>query len=1019
MRYGIICFFVLLFISAAQPQTYPIVDYKQQFIFTQSQIVFISQDSYGFIWVGTANGAFRYDGEEWLNFSIKNGLPDNQVISIVEDDSLRLWIGTGFGLACLDISNYYNPRFINTELCRSFKHQIHTMYFWKNTLWIGTALEGLYRLKNGKIIPSEPDSPFNAPVTIFGIGEINKNNLGIVIPDSGVYIVDSDFKILRKINDFDGDIPVSLSTNNQDQPVLVGGVENLYWLDLEKGRGEPLLPVSITGKKTYFYDIHYDASKTAWAATDRGVITWSPGRAEIISESNGLPSRFIREVFIDRENNVWIGSYSSGLFKLSKREAIAYGKDNGLESGVVNTIINETGNRKLIGTDAGIFKIENDRLSRDERFRRLDELVIWKIFKDHDNNIWIGGENFLCLFKNNKLYTNPYPRISKNMITFDIFQSTSGIYWFGTTDGLFKLQNNHLELIQEINGIPVKNVSVIEEISDGSLYFGTNYGIIHHTGEKDIYYTPENGLPARLINDVYQAGDGTVWMGSDYGLVKKTNNHFELFGEEIGLNGISITQILEDSKGVLWLCTENGLHKFENNKISAVITQKDGLVGDEFVTHSSSLIDSDGRFWLGLFGGLSVINPERTLKAPAAPPKILLKKAQAYKSQNQIHSFMDYEVPSIPFGLKNIIFDFTGLYFHTEQDLSFRYRLAGLENEWSDINRAGEVRYHNLWPGRYKLEVLGILNGKICGNKLEKEFVIDRPFWLEIWFILIVTTLIFALVYLAINFQQKRIKRQKLVLERKIQNRTKELAITKAQLESIIDHAGSAIVTVNLKGKINTWNKKAETMFGYSLAEMANRSISRIDLENDIYPFSEILAEVDKSGELNQLELKKLTRENKEIDLMITCTHLKNDEVYTLVMDDFTERNQLMQSVLNREKLLGAIGALNKLLATLSHYINNALMAISGMAQLSRLDRSYMTKLIETSESQTVRIKAVMHSLADLVQSLNLKTKNYVGDEYQLYDIEKEIQAYTEMISKKSNTPFIPPGNKMDSNDIY
>jgi PAS domain S-box-containing protein len=270
--------------------------------------------------------------------------------------------------------------------------------------------------------------------------------------------------------------------------------------------------------------------------------------------------------------------------------------------------------------------------------------------------------------------------------------------------------------------------------------------------------------------------------------------------------------------------------------------------------------------------------------------------------------------------------------------------------------------------------------------------------------------------------QSKRITRRQKRLEKLINFRTKELVRTKAQMENIIEYAGSPIITVNRTGKVLTWNKRAEEVFGYTKIEIAELNIKSLDLAEDNYPFFDILNETDNSGQMYQLELKKLTKDKKEVELMITTSHLKDDERFTIVMEDFTARNQLVQSLINRENLLGAIGALNKLLATLSHYINNALMAITGMSQLSKMDPKFMNRFMETTDNQALRIQAVIKSLSDLVQTLNLKTRQYVGKQSFLFDIEKEIENYIKLIGKDleiSENASPLPSDSMDSNDVY
>ena len=108
--------------------------------------------------------------------------------------------------------------------------------------------------------------------------------------------------------------------------------------------------------------------------------------------------------------------------------------------------------------------------------------------------------------------------------------------------------------------------------------------------------------------------------------------------------------------------------------------------------------------------------------------------------------------------------------------------------------------------------------------------------------------------------------------------------------------------------------------------------------------------------------------------------------------------------ILNRkdrkEKMLAGYEAINNLLVTLSHHINNSTASISGMAQLAEIDGKYNKKFVEVTNFQVFRIQAVLKSLGNLVDRLNLKTKNYVGDSESLFDIDDEIASFISTMDK-------------------
>ena len=70
------------------------------------------------------------------------------------------------------------------------------------------------------------------------------------------------------------------------------------------------------------------------------------------------------------------------------------------------------------------------------------------------------------------------------------------------------------------------------------------------------------------------------------------------------------------------------------------------------------------------------------------------------------------------------------------------------------------------------------------------------------------------------------------------------------------------------------------------------------------------------------------------------------------------------------------------------------------MAQLAEIDDKYNKKFIEVTNFQVFRIQAVLKSLGNLVDQLNLKTKNYIGDSESLFDIDDEIAGFISSLNR-------------------
>ena len=988
----------VVFSEYLNAQSYHFKNYKE-YGFSNNQIFAVHQDSYGFLWFGTGVGLARFDSDKFLTFSVNNGLPANEILSLSSNDDSLLWVGTGLGLAIFDISDINNPHFLFTPPGLA-NYSISSLCYFKNQLWIGTRRNGLFLMTYHS--PDKYDV-LNLVKSV-SVKEIRANS------DNKIMVL---FENALTTFDQKGEPLTQIKINSKHRlKCFIQTQENNYWIGTDSGIinvNDSLIEGSGTTPQNAdsldFNTFLFDSRGTLWAGADKGLVKFNSEKAVLINRSSGLPGLDLRALLFDSEGNMWLGSYTSGLFKLNNTNLINYTEEDGLLSNVVNCILTESDNRKLVGTDLGVFKIENFKLSRDKRFDELNNEIIWFIYRDHRKNLWIGGENILYQYADKKLKKIDLEPVNDECTFLDMLQGSDGTYWFGTTIGLFSVNGPNQKSYPVFAEKGIRSVWEVEELADGRILFGTDNGVAELFENEFRFITNMTGLPDRAVYTIKQDSNGNVWMGSDLGIIKAHNAEYSLIGSRDGLAGTIISQVLIDKRGNIWICSDKGLQKLENNIPGKRYGLNDGLVGEEFTTQNSSLVDKNGNFWLGVFGGLTVFDPEK-LNKENIKPRLYFARA-GYQESGRLKSFINQDEVSLDYSSRNITFTILGLYFYNEDDLTFSYKLSGFDEDWQVAERNENIRYNNLSPGKYKFAVRALIDGQPEGEILYKGFEIRTPFWQESWFILLTFVLLTFMVYIIFRYKTKRILKVNRELQSQIDKNVKDLALAQATIENIVEHSGSVLITTDLKGRIVTWNKRAEDVFGYKKADVLHKNIKILDQQNDLWDFGSIIQEVKKSGELRQLEVKKTIADGSLADLIMTITALKDgDQKVHLInfsMEDFSERNRLVELRVNRERLLAGIEALNKLLATLSHYINNSTASISGMAQLVELDVSYGPKFLAVTHTQIKKIQAVIKSLGELVNRLNLKTKDYVGEKDLMYDIESDIETFIESVEKIKN----------------
>jgi len=129
------------------------------------------------------------------------------------------------------------------------------------------------------------------------------------------------------------------------------------------------------------------------------------------------------------------------------------------------------------------------------------------------------------------------------------------------------------------------------------------------------------------------------------------------------------------------------------------------------------------------------------------------------------------------------------------------------------------------------------------------------------------------------------------------------------------------------------------------------------------------------------------------------------DEVATRIRSLLRLRD-LQKQIVDREKRLSQLQGVGQTLVTLAHHINNATQAIAGMAQLCKHDLENLEQhqhLATVSFTQSQKITAVISSLQEMVDHMNLKTSDYAGDPDKMFDIEADLKKRLEQIENKND----------------
>ena len=345
-------------------------------------------------------------------------------------------------------------------------------------------------------------------------------------------------------------------------------------------------------------------------------------------------------IFEDQQKNIWFGSFSTGLYKLSfqtKKIEHIFGPDK--VSGI-NAITQDPSGNLWLSCEKYIVEIdpqqpENILYHYPDGNKNSISNYSFVLF-DHENNQWVGsfGEGVWyrepkdTLFKRPDIFIEDLKNSLNSIYVLTMLLDTKNQLWIGTYgDGLFKVDiaqsqlNQYLPEKHNPKTIQYKDILSIYEDHTGTIWFGTdgagmNYydPLLEKFNSVINFQTPEN-INIDVVRSITLDAQNNVWIGtSGKGLTrfspKKNEWHTYQTDNKKGLRSNRIMSLLSDNDGDLWIGTqEGGLHIMDSNEN---IIAYPSLKNLENVTVWCLQNDTDDNKWVGTReSGLFLVNKKK------------------------------------------------------------------------------------------------------------------------------------------------------------------------------------------------------------------------------------------------------------------------------------------------------------------------------------------------------------------------------------------------------------------------
>ena len=711
----------------------------------------LAQTEDGFLWIGTTEGLYRFDGMTfeaykpeagnfpatgimtleaapdglWIgylsggvsvlkngrlkNYSDRDGLPVSRVLSIVHTEDGVVWVAAIGGVARLEGSYWHKVRLDWNFTARSARKLVVDP---SGTLWAAVGAGILY-------LPKGAHSFEDAGIRAHRISDL------ALAPDGWLVYTD-------------------LPRGN--------GPQNVCRLQIKPG-GSVARCSSFSGIESTFIDragALWFAGNNVTRLAHPELLEWNRGwipkaSTETYGRTDGLTAP-AETIFEDREGSIWVGT-DKGLERFRQRNLRWYpapGSQQGfnLAEGDGGEIWASSLNGPIYRTAAG--KLIPGSPNSVRYFYREPSGALWASQSD---GIWKWSGGRFVRQSVPKVVDQILPATNRDpMIVVSAAADSGGGVWIAVGGrGEFYVKNGEWHFVPVLKDHPdwAANAAAVDE--EGRLWLANDAHLAAYqdglTGSRTQVYDDANGPEIGPIKTIRTLGNN-VLIGGELGLSVYHSGGFHRIEPADGGSFGRVADIVPTPADGVWLAATPGIVHIAADEVATAVEQPGYRVRCDILDSVTDLPDplqvgiaqtealraKDGSIWFATVQGFAQVNP-RLRHNPLVPPVVIRSMVADDRTYS---TFSPAQLPALT---RSIRFDYTALSLSVPERVRFRYRLDGQDLDWREAGANRQAIYGNLGPGKYTFRVIACNNDGVWNmTGATLAFTILPAWYQQNWF---------------------------------------------------------------------------------------------------------------------------------------------------------------------------------------------------------------------------------------------------------------------------------------------
>jgi diguanylate cyclase (GGDEF)-like protein/PAS domain S-box-containing protein len=735
----------------------------------EGAVLSLLEDETQQLWLGSECCLFRFDGHQFTRLDEAQGLRRHSFTRVLAGAKPQgIWAGFAGGLA-----HYNGAHFEWFGEAEGFAHPFtYSLVNAGDTLWIGTGGEGIWRMQAGQLARDPAFNERNMPVMIYHLLKDSTDTLWAA----------SEGGVLRR------------NTGGQWSKVTTQGLPSQFISQLAEGRPGEIWVGTLAGLAKWngtafeaypalqgvrISALYTDRAHQLWIGAQEKLFRLTPEGLEVLPLKLGV----IHAISEDTSGNIWVGG-SNGLLRLHPGPFATFGKPEGLPSDEpISTLARRDGGLWVVDSAGSLGHFVDGHFIQDAPAGSIKGGTLLGMAETADGGLWIAGSH-LYRFDKGRLENQNLP-----VEGFSLVEALGNELWMvhTATNGastLNRYQNGHLVPIHLGDQHDLKHIQRLYQDRAGQIWITTSgSGVLRITGNETHRFTSADGLPSNIIYGITEDPEGRIWLSTSEGIGYIEHNQVVSLAHVKGTPRNHSVHLYLDQHDRFWI-TESGigvrliaraeLLKAAQNHLPEVafelLTTQDGLRSLAFSWRRGGVTASPGGgLYFSTQRGLSVAYPGQ-YQTP-------LFNSPVHISAVQVGEQTRHE-PSIQLENRSDVIEiaYTATDLTAANRLEFRTRVGGPKASWSQPTQLRSTRLSNLEPGNYTFEVAVRRQGQPWLAQTASLSIAVPPYFyerIEVQGLAVLS--LFLLILMYFRWRIRSAKAQEVYLRRTVDARTVEL----------------------------------------------------------------------------------------------------------------------------------------------------------------------------------------------------------------------------------------------------